>query len=305
MSVINKYNLYINSKQRSVGDPNNFKITLQKPIIRKAENSYFEFFITALNFPFSYKQVNSNNNTFLLSFNGGVDQTITITPGNYNILTLASEVINRINITLGNTYNLSYTYNKDTAFLTFTYATNDANTFLLKFSNNRIGEMLGFTNNITLSFNNPITSTQSVNVNPTQFFCIRSNIINQGNEDMESLENRSEKSNILAKIPIKSAGNTFIYWSQPYESRIITSVELFQELDFIATAGGKSFPIDNQLDYSFTLVCQEILKPDYKPYTKFDEVIQNNIESLNQDQLEKTKQDLLNQLLLERNKLTN
>ena len=300
MSVINKYNFYINSKQRVSGEPNNFKIILQKPVIRTAENSYFEFFISSLNFPFSYKQINNNNNTFQIKLNANLPITVTIPSGNYNILTLSSTILQEINNALGGIYNISYSYNKDTSFVTFTYNTNDANVFILYFANNGLGECLGFVNNITLSFGNPQTSTQSVNVNPAQFFCIRSNTINQGNNNLESLDKSSEKSNILAKVPIKSASNTFIYWSQPYESRVISNIELFQELDFEVTAGGKGKDIQGQLDFSFTLVCQEILKPDYKAFTKFNEIIGSNIDV---NELENQKQQLLNELMNEKNKL--
>ncbi len=302
MSVINKYNFYINSKQRVSGEANNFKIILQKPIVRTAENSYFEFFISSLNFPFSYKQINDNNNKFQIQLNANLPVTVTIPSGNYNILTLSSTVLQQINTALGGLYNISYSYNKDTSYLTFTYNTNDSNIFILYFSNNAFGECLGFINDITLSFGNPQTSSQSVNVNPAQFFCIRSNTINQGNNNLESLDKSSEKSNILAKVPIKSASNTFIYWTQPYESRVISNIELFQELDFEITAGGKSNDIQGQLDFSFTLVCQEILKPEYKPFNKFTDII-NSSENININDLENQKQQLLNDLLNEKNKL--
>lgn len=304
-NIINKYNLYINSNQRIRGDPNNFVIGLQKPIIRTNERSRFQFFISALNYPFSFSQINDSNNTFNIQLNNNAPVTVTITNGNYNILNLLTEVVSKINIALGQSFNITTNYSKITNKCTINYNTNNINTFLFSFANNTIGAMLGFTSNVTLSYNNSIVSSQPVNVNPVSFFCIRSNSLTIGTNDLESLENSSDKSNIIAKIPITTPSNTYIKYSQPYESRVWANMDIITELDFIITAGGKNRPIGNTIDFSFTLIIEEVLIVEHEGFTTLQDFTNYTQQKELMTQLYNQRQQLIADLMNDKKALEN
>ncbi len=304
MNIINKYNLYINSSQRIKGTANSFEISLQKPIVKSNENSKFQFYISSLNYPFSFNQVNNTNNTFTVQLNANPSVLVTISNGNYNILTLLTEVINKTNIALGGIYAFSSSYNKTNGLATLIYSTNDSNSFTFNFANTIIGTMLGFSNNIVLSFGNNQTSDKNVNVNPISYFCIRSNTITSSSNDLESLQSSSEKSNILCKIPINVPSGSYVRYEQPYESRIFSNADILTIIDFTVTAGGRNNPIGNTLDFSFTLICEEFLVNENTGFTKLSSIF-NSVNSLDINELAKTREQLINDLKNEKNKLTN
>ena len=67
--------------------------------------------------PYSFYNVNSNNNTLMYTVNGGSVQTLNITEGNYNVNTLITAITSAIPA-------FTITYSNSTNFLTFTHSKN-------------------------------------------------------------------------------------------------------------------------------------------------------------------------------------
>lgn len=267
MSVINKYNIYINTRQRISGNPDNFVIQLEKPIQLSSSNTHFEIFATSLEYPFNFYQVNSNNNTFVMRlffFGTPIStNTVTITPGNYNILTLLTEVKDRILTIAGLPYvDITTSYSKTTGRATF--STSDPNYwFECQFGGTTIGLMLGFTSTITIKLADPQTSSQHVNVNPVTFFTVRSPELVSANQDMESITTNSANSDILVKVPIRSPPGTYIYYEQPYEDRIFCKSAILSNITIYVTGNTSKDLIGNGgLDWSFTLCILEVMNPE-------------------------------------------
>lgn len=266
MSVINKYNIYINTRQRISGDPDNFVIQLEKPLQLSSSNTHFEIFATSLEYPFNFYQVNSNNNTFVSRlFTGGIlttTSTITITEGNYNILTLLEEVKSKILTAFGLSGEIQSSYSKTTGRATLS-TTSATYWFECQFGGTTIGLMLGFTSTITIKLNDPQTSSQHVNVNPVTFFTVRSPELVSANQDMESITTNSSNSDILVKVPIRSPPGTYIYYEQPYEDRIFCKSAILSNISFYVTGNTSRNLIGNGgLDWSFTLCILEIMNPE-------------------------------------------
>lgn len=296
MNIINKYNLYINSNQRIKGTSNSFTIQLQRPINKSNEKSKFQFYISSLNYPFSFNQVNSNNNTFTVSLNLGAPVTVSLSFGNYNIINLLTEVINKTNVALGGVYPLSSSYSKTSGLATLIYGLNDGNTIYFNFSGTTIGSMLGFSNNILVNFGNNAVGDKNVNVNPISYFCIRSNTLTSANNDLESLEKTSEKSNIICKIPINVPSGSYIRYEQPYESRIFSNLDIITLIDFEVTAGGKNYPIGNSLDFSFCLIVEEFIVNENEGFSTLQK-IPTVTQNLDLSELQNTRDSLMNDLM--------
>ena len=113
-NILNKYNLYINSSKRISGTPENFTIQLDRPLILTSTNTQFQMYISSFTFPFNFHQINSTNNQVEARLNGGAFVLVTITPGNYNILNLLTELGSALNSAFGSALVWDFTYNKNT-----------------------------------------------------------------------------------------------------------------------------------------------------------------------------------------------
>jgi hypothetical protein len=137
------HNLLVNSSHRLQGTDNDFMIRLPYPITGATEISLesLQMFNT------NYTVNNYNNNLPFIAINGS-NCVATITPGNYNNVTLCTEIATQMNsIALYNgdvsTYQCGYSNT-----LGKYYILNSSNNFLLSFatSNNSIATNIGFSN---------------------------------------------------------------------------------------------------------------------------------------------------------------
>lgn len=282
--IINKYNIYINTSQRVSGDPDNFTIQFERPILLSSDKTHFEIFLTTLEYPYNFYQVNNNNNTFLLNlfisnvFSGSF--TIQITEGNYNIFTLLEEVKNKI-LFFTNLFSVEIqtTYSKITGRATFN-TTDTIHRFDCEFANNHIGLMLGFTTNISIQFNSPQIANQHCNVNPTTFICIRSPELVSTNSDMESISSTSNNSDILCKVPVRSPPSSYIYYEQPFEDRIFCKSGILSNINFFVTNNTSRNLIGNGgLNFSFSLCILEVINSSFEQYNFIKEP--SNINQVN------------------------
>lgn len=299
-NVVKKYNIYISSRMRYSGTPESFTITLNKPINLSSDKTEFQAYITNVELPYAFHQINATNNTFqveVLVNNIPVSlTTATITNGNYNILTLLAEVKTAIYTATG-LPNLVYdfTYNKTTGKVTLSQTDPIYINYKIRlyFTNNTIGRMMGFNTTTLFFYNSPATSPLTVNVNPINQIFLRSDIV-ASNGDSESLESFNENSNVLAKIPIKVQPNSYIYSTSNFDERIFLSVPQLTIINFYLTAGNSKTVLDNQSqDWSFVLTILEVEKPDEFGFTKVSSIIQPMVDL---GDLEKQKEGLIKEL---------
>jgi len=252
---------------RYSGTAENFQINLNKPINLSSDKTAFQAYITNVELPYAFHQINDTNNTFVVSLlvNNVVVNTNTasIPAGNYNILNLLTEVKTAIYTATGvGGISYNFSYNKNNGIITFGY-------------------------------NLIATSPLTVNVNPINQIFIRSDIV-ASNGDSESLENYNENSNILAKIPIRVQPSSYIFSTSNFDERVFLSVPQLTVINFYLTAGNSKSVLNNQSqEWSFVLTILEVEKPEQFNFTKVATFVAPMIDA---EQLKQEKENLIKEL---------
>jgi hypothetical protein len=277
-NILNKYNIYVNTKQRISGTSSSFKIQLNKALLLTNNNTQFQAQISSLEYPYSWFQINSTNNTFvarLHTVSSYTQLTISVTPGNYNINSFLTTLLQNLqNQFLVPALGLVLNYNKSTGKVSMQWTDTTYTGLEMFIENTIVGKVLGFTIDAYPSFSSGIIySNAFVNVNPINYFLIRSDLV-LSNQDMESIMSRSENSDILCKVPVRSPPNTMLYYSQPYDERTFLNIPIIDIISFYVTPNDSKTIIDNNgLDFSFTLTIYEVEKPVHTGYDKFENYI--------------------------------
>ncbi len=188
--VTNKRFIYINSANRNSGTPSAFSIEIQVPINEK----YDSCAITQVSIPISYYLIIAGSNTFGLVENG-VETTISIVPGNYNINSFCIIISALLNSSSPNgwtytmTYPNSFTQN-NTGKITYTVSGNGASQPELHFNDqpdhfNYVNQQFGFEyGSMNVFVGNTLVSTIVVDfTNETTLF-IHSDLVDGGDNDI-------------------------------------------------------------------------------------------------------------------------
>lgn len=238
MSVVNQYNLFLDTKYRNIGSNTNPTFFLQDPIVLSNPNNYFKASVINADIPFSFKTLASPNNVLKLGLvvpqhSVDVSSNITLTEGNYSITNLLDELTTQItawvNANKGTlnqipTYDFQYDRNTGKAILNI-IPPGGSHDFTLTIYNSLsdiLVEMWGFTfeNETILSYNTSGVVTSSnyispnhVNVSPITALYIRSSSLHQLSNNQERLvEQQFTISDILAKIPVNTYYNTWLLY---------------------------------------------------------------------------------------------
>jgi len=271
MSVINTYNVFISSSQRSSGTSDNFVINMRKPIILTRPNSFFTCTVGSAEIPFNFKQLNSTNNMNVLSVSyskGVVNNTFNITfpPGNYIITDLLAALQSLI-LAVYPTLNLTCSYNKTTGLcsLLLTGYDNIATSLTLNFNSNRyLGAMFGYSASTTFSYNSSnastvSTSTQQALVNPNPCIYIRSDVLTQFGAT-ENLVEKDVTSDILAKIQIMNLPGSWLMYSNINNLKIILTNKVIDTISlYLSDSLSYALSLGN-LDWSLRLTFEEVEK---------------------------------------------
>lgn len=256
----NKIVMYVVSNQRLSGTPQNFFIDYDVP----RDRSYDSMVVLNASIPKSYYNVPNDivyfTNQFILIENG-VEVTITMTPGNYNIISFMAVLSTLLNAASpnGNTYTLSYpNVLNDTDTGHITYTTSGLQVTKFKLANQySINVQLGLALNQIDQPDQPTTYTEYtftagslesnnvVNIQPSKSIYICCDKVNDG------------LYNILQEIPNSATGtmNVLNYqcttpdaWTKPYLGNRDNLFQ-FQLLDEFF------LPVDtNGLDWSVTIL---------------------------------------------------
>jgi len=238
MSVVNQYNLFLDTKYRNSGSNTSPTFFLQDPIVLSNPNNYFKASVINADIPFSFKTLASPNNVLKLGLvipqhSVDVSSNITLTEGNYSITNLLDELTTQItawvNANKGTlnqvpTYDFQYDRNTGKAILNI-IPPGGSHDFTLTIYNSLadiLVEMWGFTfeNETILSYNTSGVITSSnyispnhVNVSPITALYIRSTSLHQLSNNQERLvEQQFTISDILAKIPVNTYYNTWLLY---------------------------------------------------------------------------------------------
>ena len=202
------FEIYLSSKNARFlqeGETSNAYFTLPQIEISKEETVFVN--VKAATIPYSWYNVDSNNNTLAITFDGQLFPTIyTLTPSNYNINTLIEQIKSKTNLD-------KILYNKQSNKLTIYHSTD-----LTIHSTSTALELIGFTAQADhILTNGSIESDIGINLYTTQQIIIKSNNFILNNV---SSKNHSD-SNCLASIPITAQPNSIIHYSNNTSKHLI------------------------------------------------------------------------------------
>lgn len=281
MEIVRSYNLYLNSRQATIGGNSNnctFNITPALTLSNRANR--FLVSIPFLEVPYSFNQLSSAYNTLSYTFtdgSGSFTRSIGMPVGNYSITNAIAAFLAALNKSillsrpLWSVASISLTYNPNTSYCLF-IMTALSTTITFQFSQNYVmALMFGFPQaDQTFSTTQTLTSTNKVLVNPVNAIYLRSDSLKFGNA-WEAVVSPYSQADILARVPVPTLPNSWIYYrneaKQMLSNSEITSLNFYWSdnlnQDFVLDLCG--------LPYGFQIVFDEVqLKPNNEGKDKID-----------------------------------
>jgi len=270
MPIINTYNLFLSSANRTSGSSDNFRLQLFRPISLKSPNNWFVVRAGSVEVPYVFKLINDANNVIQFQFTRGATttSTITIAPGNYNIIQLLDEIktklIAQIQSLRSYTPPLNFTYDRSTGHATFSIIGADSVATSITITNNSpvFMKCLGMTENFSFSYTTPsirydATSVQNVNVYQNPAIYVRSDSLIQ-TQNVESLVGKtSEPSDIIAKIQVNVLPQSMIQWTNPTDLKLEINNKIVDEISlYLGSSTSYSLDLGN-LDWAIRLTLEE------------------------------------------------
>ena len=233
MTEVNRYQIYLNSSQRTSGISEYFQVVLNKPLKLASDNNYYTIEVQSAVIPFSFKQVNLNNN-YLKDCSATIDGItkifdITVPPGNYSAtsfialfqslvkeqILLIFSVVENLNSVL-----LNFTYDQYTGKFSFECIT--PITIFINSNEKNLGNFFG--HHQAFSFSNIIISksTHHVNMSPSKSLFIRCDSIHLNS--IEALIEENTQSDILCRVPINTGYNSWLQYSGGIINRITDKI---------------------------------------------------------------------------------
>ena len=264
MSIINQYNYFINSKNRSNGSSQNFQIVLKDLLVLKKTTTNFYVSIKTAEIPYSFFSLTDDFNTLNITVDN-TNYTLTIPQGNFNAISLNNVFTNLIQpYVLHGTFSIEY--DRATGKNTILISNYDLTPFNLKIKwdqNLELGRFFGYTLQTEITATVGITYTNNISdiyADCSQIQClyIRSISFSQiGN--YEILYNNWVQSSILQKIIITTPPNSIIFYQNELFNNVKINNKSISYFDFFINSNKSSREIDfNGLDYSFRLSIDEI-----------------------------------------------
>jgi hypothetical protein len=293
---INRYHLYLSSSKRQSGSLEDYYIALKRPIILKNPHHYFKVVIKEATIPYTFQQVNANYCRFkyCLQHNGFLhpDRTISLSFGNYTILTLLKELSSKLaqdisSYVAGYSPTFNFTYDRNSMFCTFALVNDGAssNTITILPLAEQISTMLGVVTQC--SFGNAgatlfqCSSTQPVNVSPITSIFIRSETLKQSNLSTENIVTRDDTSDILLQIPILNQPTAWIQYQNELNienqvvNAIINDVNLY-------LSDNRSYSLDLRgIDWSCMLTIIEYQGAEETHFTENRNIFRGDLQPIN------------------------
>jgi hypothetical protein len=243
---------------------------LFRPIALKSPNNWFECRVGSVEIPYTFKLINSSNNVIDFQFTRGstTTSTITIAPGNYNIIQLLDEIklelIAKIQALRSYTAPLEFTYDRSTGHATFSIVGTDSTATSITIINNSpvFMKCIGMINTFTFSYATPSVRTnaesvQNVNVFQNPAIYVRSESLIQTQNIEALVGTTSELSDILAKIQVNVIPQTMIQWTNPTDLKLEITNKIIDEISlYLGSSTSYSLDLGN-LDWAIRLTFEE------------------------------------------------
>lgn len=259
MSYINTYTFFLNSAYRTSGSNAQPVWLLDRGLSLEDPGNQFHARVLSAEIPFSFTTLTASYNTVPYTFTVtqlsiNTSGTLTITEGNYTILTLLSTlaaIISDQMTTDGfagvNQPVLNFTYDSTTGRASLDYSSAPLGytvTFTLLWSqSDLLSRFFGYvatSGDTVISYTSAgvktssnIVSPISVNVNPITSVVLRSDLLQQSANQMERyVEQGWAASNIVAKTAVTTGSNTWLFFQNDgfttkLHNKTIESVDLY------------------------------------------------------------------------------
>lgn len=264
MTTILEHHVFIDSRQRANGTSDEFTVWLAKPIVKTHPSHFFTARIVSAEIPYTWKQVNATNNTLPISvlyMSNTYISSLVLTPGNYNINQLLTELKTKLIAVVqsltGQVITMTTSYSAATNLISVTLGSLPVIQVTIRFSLNKfIGSMFGCLVDKSMSNTSGFVGDRNVNVNPVTSIYIRSELFRQ-TDSYECIVQKWDVSDVIAKIQVMTPPNTILYYSGDLmlENRIVNEV-----IDRVSVylSDNQSYALDlNGNDWSFRITFAE------------------------------------------------
>lgn len=272
LNIVSTYNIFLSSANRAEGTSSSFSVNLIKPITLSNPNNWLTCRVGSAEIPYNFKLINTSNNIISyrfirnsITYNG----TITIEPGNYNILSLLSEFKSKLVSSIlsvagydGSSV-FNFTYNRNTGKATFSMVGTDSiiSSVTLLSASLVFYRCIGFTTGFTFGYTTPSTrtdaiSTQNVNVSQNTALYIRSENLTQ-TSNYENVVSQPEYSDILAKVQVNVLPGSIIQWTNSTDLEIDITNKTIDRIN-LYLGDSNLYEVDmGNLDWTCRLTIQE------------------------------------------------
>lgn len=272
--VVNTYNIFLSSANKTSGTTDNFTVALQKPLILQSPNNFFTVRIGSAEIPYVFPLINSSNNTISFSgFRNAVpfSGTFTLTNGTYNINSLNIEFASKFSdalksaLALAIAIPLSFTYDRNSGKATYSMVGTDTDATIVTIGTNTEAAVflkcVGFSSSFQFGYTTAIartdvTSTQNVNVSQNNSIYIRSESLTQ-TQNFENIVSSPTISDILAKIQIATPFQSYLLWTNQIDLEIEVSNRVIDMINlYLGTSTAYNLSLGN-LDWACRLTIKE------------------------------------------------
>lgn len=272
--VVNTYNIFLSSANKTSGTTDNFTVALQKPLILQSPNNFFTVRIGSAEIPYVFPLINNTNHT--ISFNGNRNAipfsgTFTLTNGTYNINSLNSEFASKLSAALTTAIGLSipiplsFTYDRNSGKATYSMVGTDTNATTVIIGTNTEAAVflkcVGFSSPFQFGYTSAVartdvTSTQNVNVSQNNSIYIRSESLTQ-TQNFENIVSTPTISDILAKIQIATPFQSYLLWTNQIDLEIEVSNRVIDMINlYLGTSTAYNLSLGN-LDWACRITIKE------------------------------------------------
>ena len=268
--IIRQYNIYVNSSQMVKQGKSSYTIYLPGPLtLNQIIPSEFKVYIDRAQIPFSWSQFSAIARNVQCEFTivrGGVshDGSFSVDEGNYNILSLASQFVLKLNLECeaisGYNPELNFGYNSDNNLLRFFIQPDGTPTYIVIKNAPFFGLnlALGFSASWTVYDDAPYTeSTQDCCVSHSRSIYLTSTTLQQ-TQSWSALTSSFKTNSILTQIPIQREPLLFITHTPSYPIRTTLTNTAISEIQIGLRDEQLNELEDFKLSFSFHLVIEEV-----------------------------------------------
>lgn len=248
----------------------NFRNIIQQSNVD--EISHIDFSVENCQIPVSFYNITNSNN--ILDWNGNI---LTITAGNYNTTTLATEIINKL-ATISIT-DVTIVLNSTTGKFVFTSASSN---FTLGYLNSTIFKVIGFTNMNQVSTSFILTSEYPVNLLGPLKLKISSGSISIDNIDST---NNGSTLNTLIEIPVSSANFGLILYSNVSNIHSTLNQKTLNGIDILVKDNDNNLVDFNNIDFTLSFLLKIYYKIKSIDEPTINKTVKKPIEDMTQDEI--------------------